>query len=331
MYNQRVDAEKLKQWEQLKFGAMIHYGLPTFTGWEQDPFSPSPAVYDPFSLSVDQWVDGFARLGLRYAILTAKHNSGFCLWPSEYTDYHVGYSGNDSRDVVGLFADACRKRGILPCLYYNLGKDFKVYGDAGHREEYIQSICETAGTDRFNVPDHTDHVTEQYMEYALNQLTELLCNYGPIFQIWLDQPSTPRKLDGCRRTYEHIASVSPDTLILMNQGFSDCSTVYPGAWPTDLVCGEQTTPPESGHNPVKDIDGKKYYVPMEVDCTVGSCWFYKFSFRNRLRSYEDLRGVYERTVGKGANLVWNFGPDRRGRIPQIEFDLVKKVMSNCQP
>lgn len=80
------------------------------------------SLWNPQKLDTDQWVRTAKAAGARYALLTAKHGTGFCLWPTKFHDYHVG-NAPVSRDIVGEFMDSCRKYGIKPGLYYSLSSD----------------------------------------------------------------------------------------------------------------------------------------------------------------------------------------------------------------
>jgi alpha-L-fucosidase len=114
---QRLSVDQLQRWEALKFGMFISFGMSTYVGAELPSGDDPSTLYAPDQLDVDQWVCVARDAGMKYAVLTAKHVAGHCLWPSKHTDYHVGTSGNRT-DVVEVFVKACEKRGVLPGLYY---------------------------------------------------------------------------------------------------------------------------------------------------------------------------------------------------------------------
>src|SRR6185436_18362647 len=112
---QRLSLEQLNVWEKLGYGMFIHFGMSTF---DEDEFSKGdkPAgFYNPVNLDVTQWIDVAREAGMKYAVLTAKHVAGHCLWPTRHSNYHVGNSGNKT-DVVAAFVKACNQKGILPGL-----------------------------------------------------------------------------------------------------------------------------------------------------------------------------------------------------------------------
>lgn len=115
--DQRLSVAALQAWEQLGFGMFIHFGLSTFVAKELPSGNDPSTTYAPDRLDVDQWIQVARDTGMKYAVLTTKHVSGHCLWPSAQTDYHVGTSGNTT-DVVDAFVTACRRHGLMPGFYY---------------------------------------------------------------------------------------------------------------------------------------------------------------------------------------------------------------------
>ena len=77
----------LVDWEDLKYGMFIHYGMSTFTGAELDRATAPSKTYAPTDLDVRQWVRVAKQAGMKYAVLVTKHMSGHCLWDSEGYDY----------------------------------------------------------------------------------------------------------------------------------------------------------------------------------------------------------------------------------------------------
>src|SRR5438094_9025865 len=107
----------LREFERLQFGVSYHFSMNTFTGNDYETGSVPAKTYDPTNLDVRQWMKVAHDLGARYAVLTAKHMSGFCLWDSQNYDYDVAASGNKT-DVVAAFVAACHEYGIKPGFYY---------------------------------------------------------------------------------------------------------------------------------------------------------------------------------------------------------------------
>src|SRR4051812_43295333 len=110
--SQRLSIDALRKWEVLGYGMFIHFGMSTFVGQELPSGNEPSSTYAPTQLDVDQWVQVARDAGMKYAVLTAKHVAGHCLWPSKFTDYDVETSASKT-DVVGEFVRACEKHGLL--------------------------------------------------------------------------------------------------------------------------------------------------------------------------------------------------------------------------
>ena len=119
-----LETDRMRKWRALQYGMFLHFGMSTFTGDEFDPGEADSRVYAPSNPDPRQWVGVAAEAGMKYAVLTAKHVSGHCLWDSrvscrgKHYDYDVATSGNPT-DVVRAFLDACKEFGVLPGLYYS--------------------------------------------------------------------------------------------------------------------------------------------------------------------------------------------------------------------
>jgi alpha-L-fucosidase len=295
---------QLKAWQELRYGMFIHFGMSTFTGRMFGKLDSASTVYAPTRPDPAQWLEIAKKSGMKYAVLTTKHHYGHALWPSAVSDFTVATSSNTT-DVVRLFVDACRANDIKPGFYYSLG------WDSWHMQKMTPY---------------------QYERFVHDQIRELLTQYGPITMLWFDIPwDVGIDMAGTLvRLYDHCKSLQPDCLILLNQGFVDgrgVESVRPSwfhqivsewpvpLWPKDIINGEMTVPPPSGHNPWINIDRKVFYLPMEVCDTLGhNEWFW--GENDDPRPARQLFELYRRSVGRNANLLLNAGPDKTGRIPE---------------
>jgi alpha-L-fucosidase len=286
--------EIIARYEEMRFGMFIHFGMITFLkkpfcGAVKGPLPPSEA-YSPTDLDVDQWISVAKEAGMQYAVLTVKHWLGFALWDSEYTDYDVSSSGNET-DVVAEFVKAGRRHGIEPCFLYTVGQD------KAHRE--VRGMSE-----------------DEWYRHAYNQIAELLTNYGPITSIWFDGMGLGDYPQAqVQKTYDVVKSLQPDCLVVMHD------PGIRGRWPTDVFQPGRRLPPPEGHNPWIKRDGKTYYVPMDVINTVVEGWFWKPNAD--LKPLTDLLSLYCDVTGRGANFTLSVAPDREGRLPA---DQVQRLM-----
>jgi len=306
---QRFSIERLKKWEALEFGMFIHFGMSTFSGAELGSGKDPCSLYNPNDLDVDQWVKVARDAGMKYVVLTTKHVSGHCLWPSKFTDYHVGNSGNKT-DVIGAFAKACAKYGILPGFYYCSWDNHHLFGSATPT----------------NVAWENKYSTTEYFQFQQNQIHELLTQYGPIEEFWVDIPGMLTH-EGRRKQYAQIARLQPNALVMMNGSLDKKMEIDPNyAWPTDLVSMERGLPPSrSGYRPwytMQNNLGEKsrFYIPGEVCDTICYTWFWQKE--SRLRNVDELLGMRILSKVRSSNLLLNVPPDQSGKIPQATVDLL---------
>ncbi len=315
--SQRLSMEKLKEWEVMEYGMFIHFGMSTFDGQELSKGDKSSSLYNPSQLDVDQWILVARDAGMKYAVLTTKHVSGHCLWPTKYTDYHIGTSSNKT-DVVGAFVNACNKYGLLPGFYYCSWDNHNLFGS---------NTPTVAGWENA-------FTTQEYRDFQLNQVEELIRNYGPVMEMWIDIPGVLGP-DGRRAQYDQIAELSPNTIIMMNSGFGDGSELkYNYAWPSDLMAIERWLPSSNrGYDPWFTIsetlgEPKEYYIPGEVCDPIGYEWFYQKD--DTLRSDGELLGMRLICKARKTNLLLNVPPDTRGIIPEGSAESLMRVQRNFE-
>lgn len=328
---QRHSLDRLRRWEALGYGMFLHFGMSTFDGDELSKGNSPLSLYNPERLDVGQWVAVARDAGMKYAVLTAKHVAGHCLWPSRHTDYHVGNSPVKT-DVVEAFVRACETCGVRPGLYYCSWDNHHLLGSA---------TPTFAGWERA-------YTTRAYQDFQLAQIEELLTGYGPIEEVWIDIPGV-LGAEGRRRQYDQIARLQPEAVVMMNHGYGDGSKLnYTYAWPTDLMAIERWLPSSNrGYEPWHKIHHREvqtgdtvtgirsapetpepYYIPGEVCDPIGYYWF--ADDRDRLRSDEELLGMRLICRARRANLLLDVPPGRRGVIEKPYVDALMRLRRNME-
>ncbi len=274
-------------WE---FGVFFHFGIRTFyeghIDWDMKEMSLDG--FTPTNLDCEKWITTIKEAGAKYAILVCKHHDGFANWPSKYTEYSVKNTPwkNGKGDVVLDFVTACRKHDIKVGLYYSPAQFGSVKMD--HKE---------------------------YDDYFINQISELLSNYGKIDYLWFDGCGSENHEYDKERIIKTIRTLQPEILIF---NMWDPDTRWAG--------NESGMVKMPNHNFVESLDFsvqtdekdkiEKRFLPAECDCRIRFAnWFYSDSDLHTLKSVDELMGLYYYSVGKGANLLLNIGPDRRGLLP----------------
>jgi alpha-L-fucosidase len=306
--SQRLSLRQLKAWEALGYGMFIHFGMSTFVGKELPTGNDPLTTYAPTALDVGQWVSVARDAGMKYAILTTKHVAGHCLWPTKHTDYSVANSP-DKTDVVEKFVAACRDKGVLPGFYYCSWDNHNRFGSRTWSDG----------------PDH--YTTSTYQTFQTKQVTELLTQYGPIAETWIDIPGA---LGRGYRTflYEHIAKLQPDTVIMMNSGISTQDTYdVEYAWPSDIIAIERSLPAGKGFQKFREIEGKEYCMPGEVCDPLGKDWFWVEG--DAPRDDKSLADQIQACRARGVNMLLDVPPDRRGIIPKESADALLRLRKNA--
>lgn len=309
--HQRLSLQRLQAWEKLGYGMFIHFGMSTFLGQELPDGKAPATVYAPDRLNVAQWVSVARDAGMKYAVLTTKHVAGHCLWPTKHTDYSVANSA-DKTDVVEAFVTACRDKGILPGFYYCSWDNHNRFGS--------QTASDPPGWNAM-------FTTSRYQTFQTAQITELLTQYGPIAEMWVDIPGV---LGRGYRTflYQHIASLQPDAVIMMNSGLGDGSQYdIEYAWPSDLVAIERDLPVDSGYQKKRIIEDKSYYMPGEVCDPIGKEWFWVEG--DLPRPVEALASQYADCRARGVNFLLNVPPDGHGLIPETHVKALQQLRSEA--
>jgi len=311
---QKTDA--IAEWESLRFGAFVHFNDNTCLVSEFSK-NTDPTVFNPVNLDFNSMMATFQKAGVKYAVLTTRHTSGFCLWDSKVTQFDVA-SSPFKKDVVKLFVKACRKHDIKPCLYYCLwgSKDWNPVN------WNLTIKAEVEGTTPKQI--------------ILSQLAELSENYGQVYAFWLDMQCWADTTLKPQESYDLLKSKNPKTFVHFNQHVQDGSKVR--YFPTDIINGEERIPPVAGHDPTRTIDSISYYLPFEYEITSqrcdslslgnglmkGSVWFTfpQSQFYPVDSLYHYIKQSFDRG---GSNILLSTAPDKTGTYSQANRDSIIKL------
>jgi alpha-L-fucosidase len=288
------------EWHDTEFYLFFHFGPNTFTNLEWGHGTETEDIFNPTALDCDQWCRVAKQAGARGVIITAKHHDGFCLWPSRFSTHTVRESPwkNGQGDVLRELADAARKHGLKLGFYLS-------------------------PWDR----NHPKYGTPEYNDIYAQTLTELLSGYGELFEIWWDGangegPNGKKQVYDFHRFEKIAASLQPNAVI-----FSD---IGPGCrwagneegliktetnWCMLDTAGFQRG---AGGPPVDTLNQGNvrgaHWIPAECDVSIRPGWFYHPEEDNKVKTPDQLFNIYLNSIGRGANLILNVPPDRRGRI-----------------
>jgi len=280
------------EYQDWEFGIFLHFGIRSFheghRDWDGKPMFPE--AFNPTQFDCNQWVTTAQQAGARYMVLTAKHHDGFANWPSQHSTFSLAQASwkGGKGDVVLEFTQACRRHGMRPGLYYSPAE---------------------WGNPVFEYPT-------AYDDHFVNQISELLTNYGEIDILWFDGCGSEGHTYDWARIVSEIRRMQPRILIF-NMGDPDFRWVGNEAGVAPLPCWNTVEKvPFSVQTMSKDAMGGPRWLPAECDCRMRERnWFYEDADEHTVKSVEELMGLYFLSVGRGCNLLLNIGPDRRGLLP----------------
>ena len=307
-----ISTECQLAWHEMEQYAFVHFTTNTFTDKEWGFGDESESVFNPTAMDVTQWTKTIKAAGLKGLVLTCKHHDGFCLWPSKYTEHSVKNSPykNGKGNVVDEVEKACRVDGLK----------FGIYLSPWDR-------------------NRADYGSPSYVEYYRNQLKELFAAHSPVFEMWFDGANGGDGFYGGAREQRKINGKTyydwPTTLNLI-RGLEPNVIFFSDAGPDIRWCGNErgfinetnwntinTDTLYAGKGGINDLLNKgeengTSWIPAEVDVSIRPGWFYHAKEDSLVKTPEQLFDIYLNSVGRGANLILNIPPDRRGLINEID-------------
>jgi len=325
------------QFKALKteYMAFIHFGPNTFSKREWGSGIENPEIFNLQNLDTDQWCKTMKSAGMKMVVFTAKHHDGFVLFQSRYTKHGVMSSSfkNGKGDVLKELSESCEKYGLKLGIYlspadlYQIENKEGLYGNLSkYNERVIPRVVEGRP---FKDKRTFKFMADDYNEYYLNQLFELLTEYGPIHEVWLDG-AHPKRKGGQKYNYlawkELISELAPEAVVFGKQDVRWCGNEAGITRETEWnVIPYQEDPNEmNSFADLTNIDlgsreklyqGKfLHYQQGEVDTSIREGWFYRNDDEQKVRNADDVFDIYERSVGGNATLIMNIPPNREGRF-----------------
>jgi alpha-L-fucosidase len=303
------------RWQQMEFYAFVHLSVNTYTDMAWGYGDEDPKTFNPKDLDCRQWARVCKEAGMKGIIITAKHHSGFCLWPSKYTEYSVKQSPwrNGTGDIVREMADACKEYGLK----------FGVYLSPWDR-------------------NHPDYGKPEYITYFRNQLTELLTNYGDVFEVWFDGANggsgyygganETRNIDretyyDWKNTYALVRKLQPNIVIWNDGGdradlrWVGTESGYVGETNWSLLNATGDVPEEMLRHGLENGDT---WVPGEVNTSIRPEWFYHKKEDSKVKTVPQLMDIYYNSVGRNGTLLLNFPIMPNGLIHEYDVKNIQE-------
>ena len=332
-----------------EFIAFACIGPNTFTGREWGTGTEDPGVFDLRTLDTDQWCRVMKDAGMTKVILTVKHHDGFVIYQSRYTDHGIMSSPymDGKGDVVRSLSESCAKFGIKLAIYLSPAdlwqmEDGNLYGNGS--PVTMRTIPKQVEGRPFADKRTFQFECDDYNEYFMSQLFELLTEYGPVHEVWFDGAHPKHKND---QSYDFaswrkvIRELAPDAVIFGLEDIRWC-----GNESGDTRESEWNVLPFRGENPdsmsaIRDLMDRNladrdillntpkpfwlHYQPSETDTSIRGGWFWRNEDEQPVRTADNVFDMYERAVGGNTIFLLNLPPTKDGVIGERDAAVMEEV------
>ncbi|QQM27899.1 alpha-L-fucosidase [Elizabethkingia sp. M8] len=330
-----------------EFIAFIHFGPNTFTRMEWGSGMEDPKIFDLKELDTDQWCKSLKGAGMKMVILTVKHHDGFVLWQSRYTDHGIMSTNfrNGKGDILRDLSKSCQKYGLKLGLYLSPADLYQIEnpkGLYGNLSQYTKRTIPREVPGRpFSNKTKFEFEVDDYNEYFLNQLFEILTEYGPIHEVWFDG-AHPKTKGGQKYNYEAwkklIHTLAPRAVIF-GQGDvrwcgNEAGVTRKTEWNVLPFNNKDLTEITGLTDWEEDNIGRRdrlynghflHYQQAEVDTSIREGWFYRDDVYQKVRSADDVFDIYERSVGGNSTFILNVPPNRDGKFPDQDVKVLSET------
>ncbi|PWD98884.1 alpha-L-fucosidase [Marinilabilia rubra] len=335
------------KWFNDEFFGFIHYGPNTYTGREWGTGDEDAALFNPGDLDTDQWCRLMKEAGMKRVIMVVKHHDGYCLWQTRYTNHSVASSPwkSGEGDVLRELVQSAEKYGLRVGVYLSPADLYQIESEEGY---YGNGSKFTERTIPRNVEDRPFEdqrsftcQVDDYNEYFLNQLFELLTEYGPIYEVWFDG-ANPKPGTGQTYNYEAwfdlIRTLAPDAVIFGKGPDARWCGNEAGATreaeynvvplpvsPSEFDWPDMTDENIAGRENITEDTEYFHYLPVETNTSIRHGWFWRNDDEQQVRSADDVFDIYERSVGGNSIFLLNIPPNPKGQFSSRDAKVLKDV------
>lgn len=344
--------KKLEQWQDLKFGLLMHWGAysqqsiveswsicPEDVGWAtgarlnnggEDYFKylqnyqNLKKTFNPTKFNPEEWAQAAEDAGMKYVIFTTKHHDGFCMFDTKYTDYKITdkdcpFSSDPRSNVTKEIFDAFRKDNFMIGAYFSK-PDW-------HSDYYWwKRFPPLERNVNYSIKKHPEQ-WQKFVDYSHNQINELMTGYGKIDILWLDGGWVRTKTD--EEIREEFLQNEKDGLAEFNSQSQDINMPLLAkearAKQPGLIVVDRAVPgPQQNYlTPEQHIPDTGLTYPWETCMTMGNSWSYVKG--DIYKPVDELIKKLVDIVSKGGNYLLNIGPGPDGEWDPIAYSRLKEI------
>ncbi len=304
----KTSKAKMDEFMAMRFGMFIHWGPVTLRGTEigwsrghevaTEDYDNLYKEFNPVLFNADAWVKAAKDAGMKYLTITSKHHDGFCLFPSDYTDYDIMASPY-KKDIVGALATACKNQGIKFCIYFTVldwhDKNYLIHNDG-------KGMYKDGNMDAFRTT-------------MKNQLKEVVTRYDP-YMLWFDGSwEEPWTDEMGADMYNYLKGLKKD-LVINNRLGKEIAGVQMKKIDFSKMIGDYDTPEQK----VGELNMDNYW---ETNMTICNQWAWKPN--DKLKTLKECMGALIKSASGNGNYMLNVSPMPDGRIEQRQIDRLKQM------
>lgn len=343
---------KLKEWQNLKFGLLMHWGpysqwgiveswsiCPEDYGWCERKKGSTPEDYfayrreyedlgrsfNPTDFNPEKWAKAAKDAGMRYVVFTTKHHDGFCMFDSKYTDYKISdpscpFHSHPKNNIAFEIFESFRNEGLWTGAYFSKPDWHSPY----YWDPYFPPLDRNVNYDPQKYPEKWD----QFKDFTHNQILELMSDYGKMDILWLDGGWVAKQsAEDIRKFYADFAKEEEFPYIhqrIVNQDIDMDALVekarqkQPG-----LIVVDRAVPGKNQNylTPENTVPAEPLHYPWESCIISGGGWSYTFG----AKYMEPAKAIHLliNIVAKGGNLLLNIAPGPDGEWQQGAYDLLQ--------
>jgi len=337
--------QTLAQWQERKFGLMMHWG--PYSQWgvveswsicsEDEPwcsrkgrpyneyvaaYEKLPTSFNPLRFCPGKWAAAAKAAGMRYVVFTTKHHDGFCMFDSPGTSYKITdpscpFATDPRADVTRAIFEAFRKEDFMVGAYFSK-PDW-------HNPDYWAP--EWAAPDRgvnYDPAKHPDR-WQKFKDYTYSQIEALMSGYGRVDILWLDG-GWVRPQNTITDEVRSWAGMKPwDQDIDMERIAAMARSLQPGVLIVDRTV---QGPYENYRTPEQQVPDRPLDYPWETCMTMGDQWSFKPD--DRYKPARQLIHLLIEIVAKGGNFLLNIGPEPTGEWADVAYERLAAIGSWMQ-
>jgi alpha-L-fucosidase len=331
--------KKLEQWQDLKFGLLMHWGTysewgiveswslcPEDEGWceRRGPYAKDyfkyrtayenlKTTFNPIKFDPNKWAAAARKAGMKYVVFTAKHHDGFCMFDTKLTDYKVTdaacpFSSNPKANVLKEVFGAFRDKGFLTGAYFSKPD----WHCPDYWDPYFPPFDRNPNYDLKKYPEKW----ERYKNFTSGQIKELMTGYGKVDILWLDggwvQPMT--------ETSPRWGKIPGNQDIDMNGIVKMARSYQPGLIVVDRAVEGVN---QNYLTPEQQVPDKPLPYPWETCMTMATSWSYVP--HDHYKTARKIINTLCTIVSRGGNLLLNIGPGPDGEWDSVAYERLQEI------